>query len=245
MTLYNSSLYDTSQYNAWDIIPYEYDTTDTGVDFGDGFKVPNAFVNINMLGYLDPLSASYSTPRVTQRERRFTNVQKGEGEIIVQGYIQGTDRANLIEKVEYFKAKVEGKRTINFKDAGVEKTAKVYCTIKFDEHSHSVTVINFEVTCRFLDYVAYAENIDLLYSGKTGASETFSFYNNGKETDLLGILTYNSGSSLDVTVSVNGKDLIIDDVGSGDVVLIDTDGISVKKNGGELVFGGVLSKLVP
>ena len=117
MTLYNAALYDTSQYNAYDLITREYDTSQNGVDFGEGFKIPNAFANFLNIGYLDPLEAQYTPTRVTQVEQRFTNIQKIGGTIVLQGYIQGISRADLVEKAEYFKAKTEGKRTINFKDA--------------------------------------------------------------------------------------------------------------------------------
>ena len=79
--------------------------------------------------------------------------------------------------------------------------------------------------------------------GKTGATESYTFYNNGQETDYIGVLTYNSASNIDVTISLNGVDIGVDSVSTGDIIVIDTDGISVKKNWSDLVFLWILSKL--
>lgn len=243
MILYNENLYDTSLYNAWDIISPEYDNSDFWVNFWDGFKVPNAFVQFSMIGYLDPLTSSYSTTRITQTEQRFTNIKKTGSTITFKGYIQGTSRKDLVEKCEYFKAKVDGERSIEFKDAGVTKGAKVFAVTKFEEHTHTVTHIDYEITCKILDHIWYADTTTLQYSGNTASITEKTFYNNWEETDYIGVLTYNTASNLDVTVSVNGVDIIIGSVNSGDIIVIDIDGITVSKNGVELVFWWILSKL--
>ena len=245
MSVYNNTLYNASLYNNISTnINEKYNNAKNWVDFWNNFKIPNSFCNICMIWYLDPLNVSYSTNRLTQIEQRFTNIQKTEGGIEIRGRIFGENRKDLIQNIEYFKKQVEGEREIIFKDAEVERGAIVYNKIKFSENNFNITFMDFTITATFLDYVYHSKSISLNNKNLTKQEENINFYNGWEETHFIGILEYSQiANNSNVSIEVNGIQLEITGVNTGDTIIIDTFEQDIKINWISFVFWGIISKL--
>lgn len=239
--IYDNPLYDENSQNISDTI---YVDSDFWVDFWNGFKIPNSFVNSCMIKYLRPLQNEYEENRRTRVETNVYNFKKTNWEIEISWRINWTTRANLIENVEYFKKKIRDKNRIILKDWWVEKIAKVFIDdINFDENHYNQTFIRFTIMMTFRDYMAYNVSSRLDYNWNTGVITSMEFDNSWLETHYIWILKYNNASNLDIQFKVNWVALLVNSVNSGDEIIIDTDNVSVKKNWNELVFWGILSKM--
>lgn len=244
------NLYDKVNYDNWPISTSwsEYASSDFGIDFQNGFKIPTNFVKNVMFSYLKPISSKYSASRKTKSEINIYNTQKTQWGIEIRGRITGTDRANLIENIEYFKIKVRNRMNIVIKDAGVEKIAKCFVEdIDWDENHYNHTFMNFVVTLSFRDYLSHNESTNLQYLWITDTVKTMNFYNNGLETDFVGVIEVNAGTGLTFTLNVNGVDLIIPGINSWDTITIQTEwpnnAPDVNVNGSSIVFWGIVTKL--
>ena len=240
--LYDDLLYDENTINIDNTI---YNSSDYWVDFWNGFKIPNNFVSNCMFKYLKPLDSDYLENRKTAIETNVYSIKKTSWWIEISWRIDWTNRSDLLENIEYFKKKIRNKNTIILKDGWNERIAKIFIDdIDFDENHYNLSFMRFVITASFRDYFSYNKTNKLEYKSITENPKTFEFDNSGLETHYIVILKYDTASNLDVTFSLNWVDLGIDWINSGDTIIIDTENTMVEKNGIEIVFWGILSKMI-